>query len=312
MKSQDFTTTLSVDASAQDVFNAVNNVRGWWSENIDGNTNKLHSEFSYHYQDVHLCKMRITEYVPGKKVVWHVLDNHFKFTQDPQEWKDTDVIFEISEKNGRTQLSFTHKGLVPDYECYQICHDAWTHYVQGSLKNLIETGKGEATPKDVEGEGGAPSSSQKQDLSSQGDTKSICHRFRIDTPVETVYKALTTQEGLSGWWTPDTVATPEVGSVLRFAFGPDYFKEMRVEELKPYSRVKWLCLKAQEEWIGTTLTFDLEAHPKGCVFFFRHEGWKDYTPEMASCTYAWALFFRSLKLLCETGKGLPYPDFDKR
>lgn len=143
------------------------------------------------------------------------------------------------------------------------------------------------------------------------DPKCICHRFLIGAPAETVYAALTTQEGLAGWWTPDTIAKPEVGSVSRFAFGPDYYKEMRVEVLQPYSKVEWLCLKAFEEWIGTTLTFELEPRANGCILFFRHDGWKEYSEEFASCSFDWALFFRSLKLLCETGKGIPYPEFNK-
>jgi uncharacterized protein YndB with AHSA1/START domain len=249
--------------------------------------------------------------VPNKKVTWHVIDNYFKFTKDKSEWKDTDIIFEIAEKNGRTQLNFTHRGLVPAYECYKICHDAWTHYIQGSLKELVTTGKGKPTPKDVAAERSETSATPGDDTTKQATPKSIWHRLLIEAPAETVYEAITTQKGLQGWWTPDTVAKPEVGSIARFDFGPNYCKEMKIEELKPYSKVKWLCLKAHEEWVGTTLNFELEPHAKGTILLFHHDGWKDSTPEFASCSYAWALFFRSLKLLCETGKGLPYPDFDK-
>lgn len=311
MKNEDFTTTFATEASSNQVFNAINNVRGWWSENIEGDTNKLNDEFLYHYQDVHRCKMKITELVPNKKVVWHVLDNHFKFTKDKSEWKGTNVIFEITEKDGKSELKFTHKGLVPEYECYNVCHDAWTHYVQGSLKDLITTGKGKATPKDAE-EASAETQLQDENISANHTTaKSIYHRLLIEAPAETVYEAITTQKGLAGWWTPETIARPEVGSISRFAFGPDYFKEIRVEELKPYSKVKWRCIKGFEDWIGTTLTFELEPHAKGTVLLFHHDGWADYTPEFASCSYDWALFFRSLKSLCEKGKGIPYPDFNK-
>ncbi|MEJ2902767.1 SRPBCC family protein [Pedobacter panaciterrae] len=309
MKNEDFTTTILVDATASDVFSAINNVRGWWSENIDGDTDKLNSEFLYHYQDVHRAKMRITELVPNKKVAWHVLDNYFKFTKDESEWKDTNVVFEISEKDGKTQLKFTHQGLVPDYECFNVCHDAWTHYIQDSLKDLILTGKGDATPKDVE-EGTLKTQLPENELSRE-QTKSIYHKLLIEAPVEKVYSALTTQKGLGGWWTPDTVAKPEVGSIARFAFGPSYFKEMEITELKPYSSVKWLCLKAYEEWVGTTITFELEPHRKGSTLSFHHDGWAAYTSEFAGCSFDWALFLRSLKLLCETGKGIPYPDFNK-
>jgi uncharacterized protein YndB with AHSA1/START domain len=306
MKNQDFTTTVAVDTAPSEVFNAVNNVRGWWSENIDGDTDKLSSEFLYHYQDVHRAKIKVIEIVPDKKVVWHVVDNYFKFTKDESEWKDTNVIFEISEKEGKTQLKFTHQGLVPDYECFQICHDAWTHYIQGSLTDLIMKGKGSPTPRDL----GETQTHEKQEPAGRTTLKSICHRLLIEAPVEKVYGALTTQEGLAGWWTPETTARPEVGSVSRFTFA-DYFKEMKVEELKAYSKVKWLCVKAYEDWIGTTITFELEPNKKGSVLFFHHDGWKEYTQEFASCSYDWAIFLRSLKFLCETGKGLPYPDFRK-
>ena len=309
MKNEDFTTIIAVDATPQKVFDAVNNVRGWWSENIDGGTDKPGSEFLYHYQDVHRSKMKITEFIPGKKAVWHVLDNYFKFTKDESEWKDTNIIFEISEKSGKTELKFTHQGLVPAYECFQLCHDAWTHYIQSSLKELITTGKGKPTPKDEAGNIETQSPEKNVSASDIG-TKSICHRLLIKMPVEKVYEALTTQEGLSGWWTPDTKAKPEAGTVSRFAFG-DYFKEIKVEELKTYSSVKWLCIKAYEDWIGTTIRFDLEPHSKGATLFFRHDGWREYSEGFASCSYDWALFLRSLKFLCETGKGFPYPDFNK-
>lgn len=219
MKQNDFSTMLSLDAKPALVFEAINNVRGWWSENIDGDTDKVNSEFLYHYQDVHRCKIKITELLPDKKVAWHVMENYFKFTKDKTEWKDTDVIFDIAEKNGKTELTFTHVGLVPDYECYNICHNAWTHYIQDSLKNLITTGIGKATPKEVLEE-----SAEKETETIDTGTKSIYQRLLIKVPVEKVYEALTTQEGLTGWWTPDTIAKPEKGSILRFGFGPDYFK----------------------------------------------------------------------------------------
>ncbi|MNX45012.1 hypothetical protein D3C86_755140 [compost metagenome] len=143
MNTPDFTTTILVDQSPREAFDAINNVRGWWSEEIEGHTEKLNDEFDYHYQDVHRCKMRLIEVIPEKKVVWLVLDNFFKFTEDKSEWIGTKVIFEIDKKDNKTQIRFTHQGLVPDYECYDICVNAWTTYVQQSLFNLITKGKGE-------------------------------------------------------------------------------------------------------------------------------------------------------------------------
>ena len=148
MSAKDFTTTLIVDQSPEEVFNAVTNVRGWWSEQIDGNTAKLNDEFDYHYEDIHRCKVKLIEVIPNQKVVWLVEKNYFKFTEDETEWTDTKPTFEISEKDGKTELRFTHVGLVPDYECFDICRDSWTNYIQNSLKKLITTGKGQPNGKD--------------------------------------------------------------------------------------------------------------------------------------------------------------------
>jgi len=82
MTTNDFTTTILVDQTPEEVFNAINNVRGWWSENIEGSTDQLNGEFDYHYKDVHLSKMKLIEVVPNKKVVWLVLDNHFSFIKE--------------------------------------------------------------------------------------------------------------------------------------------------------------------------------------------------------------------------------------
>jgi uncharacterized protein YndB with AHSA1/START domain len=142
MKTQDFTTSIVADQSPKEVFDAITNPRAWWSEEIEGKTTNINDIFNYHYEDVHFCKVKLVEVVPGKKVVWKILDNHFNFTKDKTEWIDTEVSFEISKQGDKTQLVFTHIGLVPDYECYEACHQGWTHYIQNSLKSLIETSKG--------------------------------------------------------------------------------------------------------------------------------------------------------------------------
>lgn len=141
MGNNNFTTSFITDHSPDAVFAGITNVCGWWSECIEGNTDRLNAEFLYYYKDVHTSKMRITEMMPGRKVVWHVLENHFNFIEGT-EWKGNDIVFEISEQNGKTLLTFTQIGLTPADQCYNVCHDAWTSYIQGSLRSLIETGKG--------------------------------------------------------------------------------------------------------------------------------------------------------------------------
>ncbi len=137
-----YTTSFTVDQTPEEVFAAVTNPRGWWSEEIEGDTDKLGSVFDYHFEDVHRCKIKITEFVPGKKVVWHVVENYMSFIKDKTEWVDTEMIFDISQEDGKTKLQFTHKGLVPAYECYEVCSNAWPTYINSSMKDLIVTGKG--------------------------------------------------------------------------------------------------------------------------------------------------------------------------
>lgn len=154
MAASDFTTTVTVDQSPKEAFNAINNVRGWWSEEIEGETSKLNDEFSYHFEDVHICKMKLTEVIPDRKVVWLVLENYFKFTQDKHEWVGNKIIFDIEEKNGKTQIRFAQQGLTPEYECFEICQNAWTQYIGHSLADLISKGKGQpnASGKPITGD----------------------------------------------------------------------------------------------------------------------------------------------------------------
>ena len=148
MKKQDFTTSFTVDKSPEEVFAAINNLRGWWSGEIEGHTDKLGAEFTYHHEDVHLCKMKIAEFVPGKKVAWLVLENYFNFTKDKTEWNGTKVVFGISKEGDKAKIHFTHQGLIPEFECFDVCSNAWGSYINGSLRSLIETGKGRPNQKE--------------------------------------------------------------------------------------------------------------------------------------------------------------------
>jgi hypothetical protein len=150
-ESKSFTVSITVAKAADDVLDSIKNFRGWWSEEIEGNTDKLNETFFYHYKDIHLCRIKMIEEVPGKKLVYHVVDNKFNFIEDQTEWVNTHLIFDLESKAGTTQLTFTHEGLVSECECYQVCNDAWTGYITKSLKNLIETGKGNPNPRDKDG-----------------------------------------------------------------------------------------------------------------------------------------------------------------
>jgi hypothetical protein len=110
MNDRNYTTTITVDQTPEEAFAAINNVRGWWSGDIEGSTDKLGDEFTYRYEDVHRSRQQITESSPGKKVVWHVLDAYLSFAQDKTEWNGTDITFDISRKGDKTEVRFTHVG----------------------------------------------------------------------------------------------------------------------------------------------------------------------------------------------------------
>ncbi|MFF3418776.1 SRPBCC domain-containing protein [Streptomyces sp. NPDC002698] len=133
----------------------------------------------------------------------------------------------------------------------------------------------------------------------------ILHRVGTTAARDTVYQALTTVGGLAAWWTADTEGSGE--DVLRFRFGDVGGFDMKVLELRPDTRVRWEVVDGPEEWVGTTVTFDLKQEGEWTIILFAHEGWREQVEFMNHCTTKWALFLMSLKSLVETGTGAPHP-----
>ena len=142
MKQQDYTATLMVNATPQDVFKTINNVTKWWTEDLQGSSQKLNDEFTVRFGDVHMSKQKLIEVIPDKKVVWLVTDSKLNFIKDKQEWTNTKISFEISGDDKNTTVQFTHFGLSPNVECYNGCSKGWDQYIKGSLYKLLTEGKG--------------------------------------------------------------------------------------------------------------------------------------------------------------------------
>ncbi len=148
MENRNYQSTILVTKNTESVFTSIKNFRAWWSEEIEGSTDEVGETFFYHYKDVHLSKLKLIEEIPNQKLVYLVTDNEFNFIEDKTEWVNSKLIFEISSVGDKTQVLFTHEGLTPESECYDVCNDAWTSYIQGSLKSLIETGTGKPNGKE--------------------------------------------------------------------------------------------------------------------------------------------------------------------
>jgi uncharacterized protein YndB with AHSA1/START domain len=135
----------------------------------------------------------------------------------------------------------------------------------------------------------------------------ILHKVGIkSSSPHDVFRALTTIEGLSAWWTTATEGESKAGGVLQFRFGNGGF-DMKVLELHPARRVVWQVIDGPEEWIGTKIGFDLEQRGDWIIVLFKHEDWREPVEFMHHCGTKWAVFLLSLKSLLETGKGAPWP-----
>jgi hypothetical protein len=143
MITSNFTTTILVEETPKKVFEAINNVRGWWTENFDGSSQKVNDIFTVHFGETFIT-IKIEELIPGKKIVWYVTDCNKHWLKNKKEWKGTEIIWEISSKNETTQIDFTHRGLVPKLECYNVCENAWCGFLIDNIFNAIKNGKAAA------------------------------------------------------------------------------------------------------------------------------------------------------------------------
>jgi hypothetical protein len=267
MTASNFTTTILVERTPNEVFNAINNVRGWWSEEIEGSTNKLNDEWTYHYEDVHRCKMKIAEFIPNKKIVWLVMDNHFSFTKDKSEWKGNKIIFERTEKKNKTQLQFTQVGLVPEYECYDICQNAWSTYIQKSLHSLITTGKGHPNGKDK------PQTEDEKKIATSNFTTTF---FVNQTPKE-VFSAI---NNVRGWWQGKIEGTTDkLNDEFTYRMEEFHFSKQKLIEVIPNEKVVWLVtesklnfIKNKSEWTGTKISFEISEINNKTQLSFSHMG----------------------------------------
>lgn len=147
MTEQYFTTSLTVAAPPAAVFAAINDIRGWWSEEVDGQTDAQGEQFTFHGHDEghtveHVSLIRVEALVPERLVVWRVLDNKMSFVADQREWLNTEIRFELTPTGTGTELRFAHVGLAPSYECYDVCSNAWSFFIGQSLRDFVESGTG--------------------------------------------------------------------------------------------------------------------------------------------------------------------------
>lgn len=141
MKNKNFHKTILVNASVEEAMKKISQVNKWWAKKVKGKSEKMNDAFTVDFGET-FVDFKISEWVPSKKIVWKVTDCNLHWIDNKKEWNDTEVSFDLSPKNGKTQIDFTHIGLVPGVECYEGCKVGWTEHVAGSLVNFINKGKG--------------------------------------------------------------------------------------------------------------------------------------------------------------------------
>ncbi len=306
MKTSNFTTTILVDQSPEEVFKAINDPRGWWSEDMEGPTDRLHAEFYYQYKDVHQCTMRIEEFVPNKKVVWRVLENTFNFISDKSEWVGTRIVFELGSEGNKTRIRFTHEGLTPEYECFEICEEAWSNYIQNSLYKRISTGKGEPNPK----EGGYNEwLKNKRESQQQGQDYRVV--LKTDLSPEQVFERI---NQVSQWWTGDLEGhSGKLNDVFSVTFGDIHYSKQKISELIPDKKIVWLVtesklnfVETKDEWTNTRIIFEILPTEEGSELQFTHQGLIPQFECYEGCSQGWDYYIRgSLFRYLTEGTGTP-------
>src|SRR5262245_52396692 len=101
------------------------------------------------------------------------------------------------------------------------------------------------------------------------------HLVRIGgTHPAAVHAALTTEDGITGWWTSRaSVSGASVGDELRMSF-PDapLTWDMRVDKVEPPRSVEWHCVGGPPGWPSTRVLWDVEASDGTVVVRFDHVG----------------------------------------
>ena len=143
-KQKDFSYSFTVKATAKESMKSISQVKLWWAKNFKGKAAKLNDKFSVYFGDLGdtFVDFKISEVIPEKKITWLVTDCNLHWINDKKEWKKNEVIWNLTEKNGKTTIDFVHKGMTPESECYESCKPGWTHHIKDSLVKLIEKGKG--------------------------------------------------------------------------------------------------------------------------------------------------------------------------
>jgi hypothetical protein len=145
MENKNYRRTIMINASAKDAMKKISQINLWWRKDFSDTTAKLNDKFTVPFGklngEISFVDFVISEFVPNKKMVWKVTGCYLPWFKDKKEWNNTQVVFKISSENNKTKIDFTHVGLVPEVECYDVFEKGWNGHI-GTLVKFINDGKG--------------------------------------------------------------------------------------------------------------------------------------------------------------------------
>lgn len=139
---KDYSFSFESTKAPEIIFETLLNVRKWWrglyEEDIEGKSGKVNDEFTFNAGDrVHYSKQRLIVLEPNKLIVWQVIESNLSFLKKTDEWTNTKIRFEISTRPDKSKITFTHQGLAPQIECYNVCSGVWSQYLEKLAKELL-------------------------------------------------------------------------------------------------------------------------------------------------------------------------------
>jgi uncharacterized protein YndB with AHSA1/START domain len=135
----------------------------------------------------------------------------------------------------------------------------------------------------------------------------IAMQIEVDAPADALYRALTTTEGIAGWWTDRNNTAGVPGKVDTFEFpGTPLTYRMRVDQAEPGKLLSWHCQAGPPAWDGTDIHWILQPSGDGTLVVFDHTGWGEIDTMFRIVTLGWAQMIMALKRYAETGEADPF------
>ncbi len=282
----DFQTSIAVNSTVADSFEAICRVSDWWTTDIEGSTRGVGSRFTVRFADTSV-DFQVTEFAQNSAISWLVTDCYLPWLEDQNEWTGTTMRFEIATTDNRAHVMATHLGLVPALECFEGCSQGWKHHIGDSLRALIEEGAGMPRGRQLHVSVTVPSSAAEA-------FESICR--------------------VSEWWSPEFEGSSKsVGDCFTVRFGDRHMSKCQIVEISLGQRIVWevtdSCLQwldNKTEWTGTQIIWVIQNREDSVLLTMTHKGIEPTSECFTACRNGWEYFVSSsLARLITEGKGQP-------